>query len=114
MLLHVSHPPASSLGASPSAGADADADALSWRLLDHYGGLADLRAGVLRSPYPADRLLADVWSEVLRSSDDAGEHSPVVVAALGMSGAFGRRGRGSSGECDTWRSWACLLMVAST
>ena len=27
---------------------------LEWQLLDYYGGLKDLRQGVLRSPYPAD------------------------------------------------------------
>ena len=43
------------------------AEALQWRLLDFYGGLADLRKRVLRSPYPHDRSAALVWAEVMRS-----------------------------------------------
>lgn len=51
MLLQISRgegvaPPTMS---APSHAASAS-EALSWRLLDFYGGLADLRAGVLRSP----------------------------------------------------------------
>ena len=61
MLLHVTQP-------SPGATGAAAADALQWRLLDYYGGLADLRTGVLRSPFPRGRALTDVWAEVLRSS----------------------------------------------
>jgi len=41
------------------------ASSLQYRLLDWYGGLLDLRLGLLRSPYPRDIPLADVWAEAL-------------------------------------------------
>ena len=34
------------------------------------GGLEDLRGRVLRSPYPSNRPAAEVFAEVLRSSDE--------------------------------------------
>jgi len=43
------------------------ANALEFRLLDFHDGVSDLQAGVLRSPYPRDRSLADVWREVIVS-----------------------------------------------
>ena len=39
--------------------------ALQYLLLDHHGGLADLRARVLRSPMPAHTPLEGVWREVI-------------------------------------------------
>ena len=56
-------------GATSSDAAKA-AGALRWRLLDFYGGLPDLDAGVLRSPYPLGRSVSEVWSEVLRTPQD--------------------------------------------
>lgn len=62
MLLEVT-PADGSSGLAPREAAEA----LQWRLLDFYGGLADLRKRVLRSPYPHDRSAALVWAEVMRS-----------------------------------------------
>ena len=80
MLLHVtrgSHlPPA----AAAASAAESGAARLEWRLLDFYGGLGDLRDGVLRSPYPASRSLAEVWSEVMRTDDDV-----AAATALGLA-----------------------------
>ena len=67
-------------GADTPTAAAAAADALQWKLLDFYGGLDDLRAGVLRSPYPAGRPLPDVWAEVMRSAEDQ-----QLALALGLS-----------------------------
>ena len=68
---------------SPDAealGAHAAADAMRWRLLDYYGGLADLRDGVLRSPYPSGRPAAQVFAEVIRS-----RHEQELAAQLGLA-----------------------------
>ena len=35
------------------------AQQMQWRLLDYYGGLDDLRSGVLRAPYPKSRPIAE-------------------------------------------------------
>ncbi|KAL1528983.1 hypothetical protein AB1Y20_010304 [Prymnesium parvum] len=48
--------------------AEAAAAELQFRLLDFQGGLADLHDRVLRSPYPRDRSLADVWTNVIVGS----------------------------------------------
>jgi hypothetical protein len=82
MLLEISR---GSGGSAPVAGGDAAdaadaAEALQWRLLDYYGGLADLRAGILRSPYPANRPLIEVWADVMRASEDQN-----LAAMLGLS-----------------------------
>ena len=69
--------------AAPDAealGAHAAAEAMSWRLLDYYGGLADLRDGVLRSPYPSGRAAAQVFAEVIRSS-----HEQDLATQLGLA-----------------------------
>ena len=47
-------------GVSGAGDALAAADALTWQLLDYYDGLQDIRAGVLRSPYPSSRPLSEV------------------------------------------------------
>ena len=38
---------------------------LQFTLLDHYGGIADLRARVLRSPVPSEMPMDEVWREVM-------------------------------------------------
>ena len=60
--------------------AHAAAEAMRWRLLDHYGGLADLRDGVLRSPYPSGRPAAQVYAEVIRS-----RHEQRLARQLGLA-----------------------------
>jgi tRNA nucleotidyltransferase/poly(A) polymerase len=69
-----------------SAAAEADdldahaaAKGMSWKFLDYYGGLADLRRGVLRSPYPRGRPAAVVWAEVILSA-----HEQKLAAQLGV------------------------------
>ena len=47
--------------------AAATAASLQFRLLDFHGGVEDLQARVLRSPYPRHRSLSDVWEEVILS-----------------------------------------------
>ena len=50
--------------------AASNAARLEFRLLDFHGGVADLDAHVLRSPYPRHRSLSDVWREVIRTEDE--------------------------------------------
>lgn len=45
---------------------------LSYRVFDFYGGLADLRAGVLRAPYPPGKTYQEVAAGVLQSRTDEG------------------------------------------
>lgn len=84
MLLHVTTAPFTGTGVSVDANSQAEmqADRLEWRLLDFYGGLEDLRAGVLRSPFPASRPLSHVFDEVLRSPGEL-----ELAARLGIGGA---------------------------
>lgn len=72
MLLHVFHPPGGSPAVSGGTGISPDeaAEGLRWRLLDFYGGLADLQAHVLRSPYPIGTDVAEVRASVLRSEEE--------------------------------------------
>ena len=50
--------------------AASNAARLAFRLLDFHGGVADLHAHMLRSPYPRDRSLSEVWNEVFRTSEE--------------------------------------------
>jgi uncharacterized membrane protein YgcG len=72
MLLHVFHSPGSMPTAPGGSGCSPDeaADAMGWRLLDYYGGLADLQAHVLRSPYPVGADIDLVRASVLRSEEE--------------------------------------------
>lgn len=79
MLLQISRGAAPAEPVASLAAADAAADGLEWRLLDYYGGLADLQAGVLRSPYPADRPLPEIWEVVMRC-----EHDVEMANAIGL------------------------------
>jgi hypothetical protein len=45
-------------------------DALSFRLQDFHGGLADLRAGVLRAPFPRDAIPHDIAASLGLSDTD--------------------------------------------
>ena len=59
---------AEGLGLSPSPPRDrarrTEARPLQYTLLDYYGGVADLRARVLRSPVPRGRQFDELWTEV--------------------------------------------------
>mmetsp|Transcript_43852 Transcript_43852/g.82258 ORF Transcript_43852/g.82258 Transcript_43852/m.82258 type:complete len:690 (+) Transcript_43852:80-2149(+) len=48
-------------------GSPGSGTSLSYRVFDFYGGLADLRAGVLRAPFPSDKTYQEVASAVLRT-----------------------------------------------
>ena len=71
MLLHVFQPRGSGpSGGGGAAAPEAAAEALQWRLLDFYGGLADLQRRVLRSPYPAGADASLVRASVLRYAEE--------------------------------------------
>ena len=59
---------AEGLGLGPSPPPDqarrTEARPLQYTLLDYYGGVADLRARVLRSPVPRGRQFDELWTEV--------------------------------------------------
>ena len=66
------------------------AETLQWRLLDYYGGIADLRAGVLRSPYPSGRSAEQVWHEVLRTDEERRLALALGIAPTVPSGSSAR------------------------
>ena len=70
MMLEISRGGGSGGSGGGDGGAVAAAEGLQWRLLDFYGGLADLQKGILRSPYPSERALSEVYDEVFRTSAD--------------------------------------------
>ena len=85
MLLHVTRGGNADTGASsPRTRAEAEAARLEWRLLDFYGGLDDLRAGVLRAPFPQSRPLTDVFDEVLRTSDELALAEELSIRRAGV------------------------------
>ena len=51
--------------------ATAAASDLDFELIDHFNGVEDMYARVLRCPYPAERPTAAVWAEVLRDERDS-------------------------------------------
>jgi len=64
--------------------AKANAQALQYLLLDYHGGLADLRARVLRSPTPAETPLEGVWREVIGTPEER-----VLAARVGIGARVG-------------------------
>merc|ERR1719247_850532 len=71
---------------------------LSYRLLDFYGGVSDLRTGVLRAPYPVSPSAQEVADEVLRSPEERD-----LAAQLGLS-------RRTDKEALQKLWWAKILM----
>lgn len=69
---------------------------LRYRLLDFQGGLDDLRARVLRSPYPRDRKLTEVWAEVMVGSKVDPERQRELTTML----VAGRRVASGARDCD--------------
>ena len=61
--------------------ARANAQALQYELLDYHGGLADLRARVLRSPTPAETPLEGVWREVIGTPEERALAARVGIGA---------------------------------
>ena len=70
MLLHVTQPNFGPLTIDSPDTALQAAERLEWRLLDYYGGLQDLRAGLLRSPFPMRASFEIVKHTVLRSDEE--------------------------------------------
>lgn len=103
MLLHVFHPPGGGPAASGGTGVSPDeaAEAMQWRLLDFYGGLADLQARVLRSPYPIGANVDAVRASVLRSEEEvelARKLRILTPACLAGSGAAAEGEAAEEGE----------------
>jgi len=65
-------------------GAAAAASSLTFEVVDYFGGLDDLRSGVLRSPFPRHGDLEAVWQQVFRSPAERR-----LAAQLGIGGRIG-------------------------
>lgn len=61
-------------------GAEPGSAALQYELLDFYGGVDDIRKGILRSPYPSGRNPAELQDLVLRTPEEK-----ELAAALGIN-----------------------------
>lgn len=78
MLLHVRAAPGPTRR-SPFAVDSAPHPKLEYILLDFYGGIEDVSSRVIRTPFPRDKPLSQVWREVIRSDQDA-----ALAAQLGI------------------------------
>merc|ERR1719353_1429421 len=83
MLLRVRLPVGQAIdsGVFALGAARANAQALQYLLLDYHGGLADLRARVLRSPMPAHTPLEGVWREVIATREERALAARVGIGA---------------------------------
>lgn len=113
MLLHVFHTPGGAPAAAGGTGCSPDeaADAMRWRLLDYYGGLADLQAHVLRSPYPIGADVDVVRASVLRSDEEVELARKLRIVgfsppdAMPVSPAGARPAACGSRDCELQAIW---------
>ena len=96
--------------------AAAKAADLRFRLLDFHGGLDDLRARVLRAPYPRDLSPSDVWQAMAMDEEETerfetmlrDERAEALEARRGLEGA----GEGAGAD-DNMGSLLGALLVSS-
>ena len=83
------------------------ASSLQYRLLDWYGGLVDLKLGLLRSPYPRDLPLAEVWAEALPTEAERRLAARVGIGTrLSAKPAVWACGSRLGAACRSEASWA--------